>query len=523
MAWWVNSDWDEPASGSQPDRDLQVATNMFDHNIGHMRCQRNLEDFARLWVCGLPKLPETNGYHVILSMSAQSGSPAINLYAQYDTNGSPAYLSDTNAAAVQFTKKYLNDQLIFDYARKLKTINATETYTLPVFSDGTPQYTKFLFEGAGIGLCQLTLTVSQTTGQGSNILAQTSTWLDLRDVKDCYERVVITNSFNGAISNWSSGIQTIEYPKATMDDDTNIIVFVHGINNTVPDWLTSSDTLFKRLYWSGYRGKFATVHWPCKFLPPRTHPLDFNLSEFYGYKSAAALKSYLNQLRQERFPNCKLHVYAHSQGAAVASEALSQGAPFDTFVMSQAAMPASCYDTQAPTLQKLLDSEAIEPTPDWKVMGYRGAHTNITGRCANLFNPQDYALATGTFALLQANWEQNQKVAKPDGLPGARNYISDGTNGYAVIDVDLYRLVTDSEECRGMVARSRTKAIGALGPATGQTTQGIIGSALNLNAAFGFFDTRDEHSAEFKRNIQNCWRYYDQLLEECLIPQIQRQ
>ena len=62
-----------------------------------------------------------------------------------------------------------------------------------------------------------------------------------------------------SMGNRSSGIQTIEYPKATTDDDTNVIVFVHGINNTVSDWLISSDTIFKRLYWSGYRGKFRGI------------------------------------------------------------------------------------------------------------------------------------------------------------------------------------------------------------------------------------------------------------------------
>lgn len=149
---------------------------------------------------------------------------------------------------------------------------------------------------------------------------------------------------------------------------------------------------------------------------------------------------------------------------------------------------------------------SFEPTPHWQPMGYRGIYTNITGRFVNFFNTNDYALRW---------WLSDQKLSKPDGLPGARNYTSDGTNGYAIIDVGLYRLVTDPQECRGMVARARTLAIGAQGPASGQTTQGVIGETVDLKTQFGFFDTRPEHSAQFTRPIQTVRPYYQQLLRSC--------
>lgn len=529
FTFWINNDHDEPGTGGNADQDLVVPPNRPDYTYGNIRCQRNLEDLARLWICGLPKLPPSQGYTVTLSMSPSSGNPAINLYAAYGTNSGTGYLKNTNVAAAQFTKVYLGDQLMTDYAKSVAQISASQSYNLPLSSDGTPPYTNFLFEGVGTNSSsgQLILTVSQTTAQGSNVLAQTSTWLELHDIKDFYERVVITNITTGAISNWSSGIEVVQYPVVSdANESHDIVVFVHGINNTVTDWLTSSDTMFKRLYWSGYHGKFATIHWPCKYLPPTSlHPFDFNLSEFYAYKSTTAFKAYLHMLTT-RFPGYRIHVVAHSQGNALASEALSEGAPFDTYILTQAAMPASCYDVQAPTLAKLVAADtppAGEPTPEWTTMGYRGAHTNLVGQIVNYYNALDYALATGAIQpvpglpAIPVSWEQNQYLSKPDGLPGARNYTSDGTNGYAVIDVGLFRLVTDSEECRGMVARSRTKAIGALGPVAGQSSQGVIGSGVDLNAQFGFGTTRDEHSAEFKRSIQTARPYYLQLLRSCQI------
>jgi pimeloyl-ACP methyl ester carboxylesterase len=435
-------------------------------------------------------------------MSALSGNPAINLYPQHDTNGGPAYLSDTNAAAAQFTKIYLNDQLILDYARKLKTFNPTESYTLPVFSDGTPQYTKFLFEGAGIGSCQLTLTISQTTGQGSNIIAQTSTWLDLHDVKDFYERVVITNITTGAISNWSSGIHSITHPSiADANETEDIIVFVHGFNNTEWNWQNNSDTIFKRLYWAGYNGRFASVRWPCKLFNLLL-PSNFNYSELNSYKASTAMGDYLAQLHTQE-PNLRLHILAHSQGNAISSEAMRDGAPFDTYILSQGAVAASAYDVNAPTNADLMYYEQYSHTPEWQPMGYHGAYTNITGRLVNFFNPEDYALGT---------WITDQKLLKPN-----TGYAFDGTNGLVGLPPTI---VTDPQESRAMIARSRTLPIGQSGPASGH---GVIESAVDLQTQLGFGDTSSEHSAQWNRPIQTGWNYFDEVLGACLIPTIPRQ
>jgi len=52
----------------------------------------------------------------------------------------------------------------------------------------------------------------------------------------------------------------------------------------------------------------------------------YNESEFYSYKSAKALKDYVNYLKgTRRLMNYSVNVYAHSQGGAVSSEALRDG------------------------------------------------------------------------------------------------------------------------------------------------------------------------------------------------------
>lgn len=464
------------------------------YSLGKITCQRDLENFARLWVCELPKLPAASGYTITLSMS---GNAAINLYAQYDTNGSAAYLTDTNAAAQQFTQYYLNGQLIFDFSKELAPLNSYQSYVLPVFDDGTPEYTHFLFEGAGIRYGPLTLTISQN----GNVIIQTSAYIDLHDIKDFYERAIITNIYNGSISNWSSTIQSVQQSASSaLVNDTNLIVFVHGINVDYWHWLDDSDTVFKRLYWAGYQGKFATVKWPCLL---GLQLLDFNTSELYAYKASGAMKTYLNQLRT-RFPNYPLNILAHSQGNAVMGEAIEQGAPFDTYILTQGAMSASAYDVDAPVNPTLTNQEVLHPTPEWQPMGYHGVYTNLTGRMVSFYNTNDFVLEI---------WTANQFGYKPNELIlNGGNYFYDGANSWHIIEGMPPLLVTDPQESRAMVSRSRTWSIGVQQPAQGQTKQGVISSTVELNAQFGFAHTIDEHSAQWTRPIQTSLPYYIQVL-----------
>jgi hypothetical protein len=283
-------------------------------------------------------------------------------------------------------------------------------------------------------------------------------------------------------------------------EDSNIIVFVHGINVGDWDWLDDSDTIFKRLYWAGYQGKFATVKWPCDFLtPPQPFVISvFNESELKAYKASTALKTYLSGLRT-RFPNDRLNLLVHSQGNAVVSEAIEQGASFDTYILTQGALPANCYDVNATNDPAITEYDTgSNITPEWQPMGYHGVYTNMTGHIVNFYNPQDLVLNY---------WIFDQEHIKP-----SPNYFYDGTSCWND-SLGFNILVTDPQESRSMISRSRTDPIGRQGPASGQTSQGVVGSAIDLNAQFGFNgDTTDEHSAQWTRPIQTSRPYYIQVL-----------
>jgi len=304
---------------------------------------------------------------------------------------------------------------------------------------------------------------------------------------------------------------------------------VHGISVSLLDWDVEGDTVFKRLFWSGFQGKFATVKWPCEIIYDwsvlKTRTTVFNKSEIKAYKAGAAMKIYMDQLHA-RFPDYRMHLFVHSQGNPVVSTAVEQGATFDTYILTQGALPASAYDANAPTFSTLTTAESIYATPEWQPMGYRGIYTNsnFTGRIVNFYNRLDPVLDW---------WVRDQAAGKPNGyaehllalilhlVPISPYYSYDGANGWynTILGIGSY-MVTDPQESRAMISRSLTLPIGQSGP---PSAHGVIRSAVDLHANFNFSNTSfNDHSAQWMRPIQTSWGYYDQVLDACLIPTIQR-
>jgi hypothetical protein len=514
FVFWINDDCDSNDAGHNPaGEDVQAGPVMppTDYTTERVNSWRDLEDYARLWICGVP--PLTNGaYQVTLSWTnVSSGSPSIILFQSVEADGGTRYLTDTNVAAAQSGLPINSNNVCYAFA----TVSSGQTFAFPAnfFTNNANRY--FLFEGASPGSGELMLTISQN-GQ---TIAQTGSWLDLHKIEDFYEQVEATNVTSSyPPSDLASQYSVVHYGSGVGDETKQVIVYVHGINRPTWDAQNEGETLFKRLYWSGYHGHFAMFKWPCTYLPPNNWwPWTFNLSEFYAYKSATALKNYLTDLRNRPdVPGYAINVLAHSQGSAVVSEALSQGAPFDNCILTQGAVPAHCYDGDAPSLPSLLAADEQKPTPFYAYEGgYYQCWTNISGNIVNFYNTNDFALVSGSYfvGLKRTNWEINQETQKPEWFalgPSYSYWPASGTSSRSTFSGS--QQVTDLQEIRSMVARSRTAAIGAQGPGDGQTRQGVINGSVDLLAVFQFGYTRPEHSAQFTRPIQAVWGYYDEIL-----------
>ncbi len=504
MEFWINNDND--GTGVGEDSPVLGKKTPPDYTNTQIRSQRDLEDFARLWISGMPSI--VTGYQIILHWRNYGGShPAIKLFLDQLAGGGTSYLTDPGMARSIVD----NPNSEFNYC----TVSAGTDFVFPdpAFFNGSTKH--FLFEGVSPGRGELVMTISQN----GNTIAETSVWLDLHDVKDFYERAVIADNTSGAISTWSSTINSIEPALASaLGNDQNLIVFVHGINVHNVDWLIDSDTVFKRLYWSGYKGKFATVDWPCNFFDwslLQSQTSVFNQSEIKAYKAGTALASYLTQLRAE-FPGYRLHLFVHSQGNAVVSEAIEQsGVQFDTYILTQGAMPDSAYDVNATEDSTLTTAESVYPTPQVEPMGYHGIYANFTGRIVNFYNTFDPVLSW---------WITDQAGGKPDSLAQKllfpalpiTYYTFDGVNGWHhnIFGIADYQ-VTDSQESRAMISRSLTDPIGRSGPAS---AHGVIQSAVDLNSQYGFYNSfPGDHSAQWVWPIQTTRPYFQQVLISCQI------
>ena len=292
------------------------------------------------------------------------------------------------------------------------------------------------------------------------------------------------------------------------------MVFIHGWNMTWDEYHSFSETMFKRLWHRGYKGRFCTFRWPTL-----TTALSYNPSEHRAWKYGAALKDYVDSLPRDYTKN----LAAHSMGNVVAGSALHLGLSITNYALMQAAIPAGCFDSRAivNSYPRFLDAESNDPTPDRADpdLGYRGHLTGVNGNLINFYNLNDFALATGSYVEIDTNWERNQEADKPSSF-GGRYYDYDPARVFPEryqlwqrlerLNV-LVRYVTKHEEVMSFIARPRSRALGSRahvrGAIDGQVDIGV-GSPSN------FGDRRADHSAQFNRRIQQLQPFYQQLMQQ---------
>jgi pimeloyl-ACP methyl ester carboxylesterase len=285
------------------------------------------------------------------------------------------------------------------------------------------------------------------------------------------------------------------------------------------DYISFSEIMFKRLWQQGYKGHFAAFRWDTRKSDGPFDTGEYNWSESRAFVYGTALKSLVTNLSA----NYAVSIVGHSMGNVVCGEALRQGMRVRNYLLMEAAIPMSCYDTNAPQLARLVDQDTQYHTPDYHMtpgsnestLGYRGYLESVSGTLTNFFNPEDWALATGFTLGEETNWEKNQINYKPDGEvagavhDAAWSYQYDITyplNQRATVLSGEYRNVTDSWEMKAFVARSRTKAAGVL-----DYVGGHIGAKISLRDDYGFGRERSDHSGQFLRNIQKLDPLYQKM------------
>ncbi len=104
------------------------------------------------------------------------------------------------------------------------------------------------------------------------------------------------------------------------DEEAQCLVFVHGWRMSYDDSISFSETFFKRLWWQGYKGRFAAFRWATQ-----TSFDSYNTSEWLAWKYGKSLASYVENYLKNQLPGYTINVAAHSMGNIVTTSALKRG------------------------------------------------------------------------------------------------------------------------------------------------------------------------------------------------------
>jgi len=194
-------------------------------------------------------------------------------------------------------------------------------------------------------------------------IASKRVYMQFYDVKHYYDHYTVGRGMDGVFNASAESVNASDYPYLNVSEhvdegfEDEYIVMVHGWRMQYPERVSFAETAFKRLYWSGYRGRFGLYSWPTLWFDKPAHlysnldllPYLLGNEQNYGDSEVIAraagtklgnLLADLNNLGKT------LHVFAHSMGNVVVSEALRNANGvrlMKHYIATQAAEAGSSY------------------------------------------------------------------------------------------------------------------------------------------------------------------------------------
>jgi hypothetical protein len=507
FVFWLNTD--------QDDRNYYETwpLDRADYETQGIDSLRDLEDFTRLVVQVADaqswQRADTLRFTVeTVGDGTDEGAPdafAVNLYQAASRDCRNAHLTEAEAGHLQRSD---------DWNMPVGTVQVGEPTDVRIARLAPPgnngHWMCFLLEGRHEGLGGLRV---QLLRQGRVLHQSAPAWISIRHVKRLYQRVTIPwpedrkdiFEYDEAPPplnlSWEIDPQGFRFEPPWYETD-DVIVWVYGWLKSGPglyemSTVQSGETIFKRLWHRGYRGRLVLFHWPTV-----KHKVALGLlrSEYRGYKSGPALMDHVHSYP----PDKRVHVTAHSLGGVPLMAALRHGMKADTALFQAAAVPAEVFDTNPDLIVPEL--QEVETPLEEKHGGYHGLLTETQTRIYSLFNVHDI-----TFY----GWDLAQRKLKgatpwrsyeydPDGPEGQRLFHDNGRPGER-------RPVTDLDEARAFITRPRTHAIGGE-----PRVRGLIREAFDLDRPPHYFGA--EHVAAWGWNPQRTTAFYNLVLDIFNIP-----
>jgi len=391
----------------------------------------------------------------------------------------------------------------------------------------------YIWCGVATGNGQLTLAIMDAN---SNVLAKTSTYIQLVDIKQMYERWTVGDDPSTAPTS-TAQIATNDLPSGVLwpfryanpgNANTPYVLYVHGWNLEYWEKDRWAESAFKRLYWQGYQGRFGVFRWPTDNgfsgkISVLTDARNYDNSEFQAWQSAQGLLNKLANLNAQYSG----HVYlmAHSMGNVVAGEALRRASSqlVNAYVAMQGAVPAHCYDATT------ANRSSSGPPDCYAAYWTNGAPCYFNGTAGagsyiNFYNTNDWALSY---------WNLDQDPFKPDnsGLPFPGYYYTtpSGTHPsgfYKIIgstDYDLY-FPASTYEIFAYADRAWSYALGAQAHVGGAFKKGSSYQEVDLPSVWpadthphspgNLYTAHVWHSAQFRSDNMSRAVFWNTLMEQ---------
>jgi hypothetical protein len=497
FSFWINHDQDDVDTGGEtwPIARPDASTNVEDS-------RRDLEDFSRLRI----EIDELGSYPAtaVLELAWEDGGGTANLFRSADPACTRGYLLDVAMGDAQLTRLKLDSEGTDDAA-----------FQITLGSLGEPDLQGagycFLFDVVSAGRANL---VASILVDGERVARSDPVPMDFRHVKTFYERTTMdwpddirppweytTEQPPVPDLKWRIDPQGYDFQPGWYETD-DVVVWIYG-------WLRSGkglyemattqagETIFKRLWHRGYRGRLVFFHWPT--VKPK-YAFGLLESEYRAYKSAPALLDFISTIP----PGKRLHLTAHSLGCVLLTEALKEGLEAEDALLQVGAIPAAAFDTRPVlTLPDMVD--VVTPVAA-EEGGYLGYIDSTKTPAYTMYNYADV-----TFF----GWNIAQKQMKPTSKRGGYRYAWDskappGERARLYYRTGLfssdYRIVTDPHEIMAFIAKSKTHALGAE-----TSVKGHIRRVFDL--ARTPFDFHTGHVVGWTRSAHETTQFYNLLLD----------
>ncbi|MFA5164880.1 MAG: alpha/beta hydrolase [Candidatus Omnitrophota bacterium] len=369
--FWVNDDDDYDDSPVHQDDKDAVNSKGNDSADGNINGIRDLEDFMPINI-SVPNIKEWIGQDkgIKYKLNAE-GTGRIKLFERvkdlkdlmYFT-----YLKDLNSSIEQYRKTVVLNLS----AKDQKELD-------PKYFDDNGDFCA-LFEGVEPGRLKVILAVEFSNGKKKEEIILDEVYITVKNVRDMYRFVDVRG---GTSIDMDGQLRyrniSVEKHDMFMKDPSSIIMFIHGAWTPKKSAIEWNNTIYKRLYWSGYRGGFIGFSWDTEEgLGGLDNPkMLFDNQWVNSFQTGQVLADIIEDTKSE-YKNARINILAHSLGGNLISYALrllaTQGKKglVDNVFLAQVAVPGNAY--------------ASRPEIDYyKDMYVPSIENNITGIMYNLY------------------------------------------------------------------------------------------------------------------------------------------